>query len=68
MPDPKDAQHPHCRCTVEPLDFAAWTRTAPPCNCGSVDKYGDDLGEHSPTCPYHLAAIARFGELYPTSG
>lgn len=35
------------------------------CNCGSVDKHGDDLGEHSPTCPYHLAAIRKFGSLPP---
>lgn len=30
----------------------------PPCNCGSVDKYGDDLDEHSSTCGYHVAALA----------
>lgn len=35
----------------------------PPCDCGSVDKYGDDIGEHGPTCPYHLAAVERFGPL-----
>lgn len=22
------------------------------CNCGSIDKYGDDLDAHSPSCPY----------------
>lgn len=33
------------------------------CDCGSVDKYGDDLGEHSQTCPYHLEALRRFGPL-----
>lgn len=37
--------------------------TAPACDCGSVDKYGDDIGEHGPRCPYHLAAVALFGEL-----
>lgn len=31
--------------------------TLPFCNCGSVDKYGDDLGEHGPRCPYHLAVL-----------
>lgn len=35
------------------------------CNCGSVDKYGDDIGEHSPTCPYHLAALRKYGPLPP---
>lgn len=35
----------------------------PPCDCGSVDKHGDDIGEHDPTCPYHLAAVARWGAL-----
>lgn len=29
----------------------------PFCDCGSVDKYGDDLGEHGPRCPYHLAVL-----------
>lgn len=29
----------------------------PFCDCGSVDKYGDDIGEHGPRCPYHLAVL-----------
>lgn len=29
----------------------------PFCDCDSVDKYGDDLGEHGPRCPYHLAVL-----------
>jgi len=44
-------------------DEAPAIDSLPPCNCGSVDKHGDDLGEHSPRCPYHLAALAIFGAL-----
>ena len=29
----------------------------PFCDCGSVDKYGDDLGEHSLGCPCHRAVL-----------
>ena len=29
----------------------------PFCDCGSVDKNGDDLGEHGDECPYHLAVV-----------
>lgn len=29
----------------------------PFCDCGSVDKNGDDLGEHGDACPYHLAVL-----------
>lgn len=29
----------------------------PFCDCGSVDKYGDDIGEHGARCPYHLAVL-----------
>jgi hypothetical protein len=36
----------------------------PDCDCGSVDKWGDDLGEHSPRCPYHLEVL-RWAEVYP---
>lgn len=41
----------------------ALLKTFPPCDCGSIDARGDDIGEHSPDCPYHLAAIAAFGPL-----
>ena len=34
----------------------------PPCNCGSIDKNGGDIGEHASTCLYHLAAVRIFGE------
>lgn len=45
-------------------DRNALLKTFPPCNCGSIDKWGDDLGEHSATCPYHLAAVRAFGETH----
>lgn len=37
----------------------------PFCNCGSVDKYGDDLGEHGPHCPYHLAVVGHVAAKTP---
>lgn len=46
----------------------ALLKTFPPCDCGSVDKYGDDLGEHSPSCPYHLAAVAAVGVTVDAPG
>lgn len=36
----------------------------PFCDCGSVDKNGDDLGEHGDECPYHLAVV-RLAEALP---
>lgn len=38
----------------------------PFCDCGSVDKYGDDLGEHGPRCPYHLAVLEHVAAKTPT--
>jgi hypothetical protein len=38
-------------------DTALGAALLPDCDCGSVDKYGDDIGEHSPRCPYHLAVL-----------
>ena len=55
MPEPKPPPAP------EERDVS----TLPACDCGSVDKYGDDLGEHDATCPYHLEAVRRWGPLGP---
>lgn len=42
----------------KPLAFVTISEPLLPfCDCGSVDKYGDDLGEHGPRCPYHLAVL-----------
>lgn len=43
------------------VDEKAILDSLPPCNCGSIDKNGDDIGEHASTCPYHLAAVRIFG-------
>lgn len=37
----------------------------PFCDCGSVDKNGDDLGEHGPRCPYHLAVLGHVAAKTP---
>lgn len=47
--------------TNTPTGTRADVADLPPCDCGSVDKNGDDLGEHDPTCPYHLEAVRRWG-------
>lgn len=44
------------------VDEKAILASLPPCNCGSIDKNGDDIGEHASTCPYHIAAVRIFGE------
>lgn len=42
---------------TERYNTALGAALLPDCDCGSVDKYGDDIGEHSPRCPYHLAVL-----------